>query len=507
MGYNQAMNGRSSGILLHITSLPSPFGIGDLGPAAYRFADALAEAGQRWWQVLPVTPTDPVSGNSPYSSISAMAGNPLLLSPQLMVEEGWLFPEDVRDVPPFPRGRCDYRAVIPFKTELLKRAYERFRMAGDDPGARLFYNTQASWLDDFAFFTVIKRLQGGRAWAQWPADLRDRRGAALERVREKMAPEIEREKFIQYIFFKQWTAFTLYCRERGVRLIGDVPIYVNWDSADVWTHPGLFKLGSDGRPLVVAGVPPDYFSLTGQLWGNPIYRWDTLQETGYTWWIERLGHNLGLFDVVRLDHFRGFVGFWEVPQGETTAINGSWQAAPADDFFSTVLQHFPGMPFIAEDLGIITADVKEAMDRFHFPGMRILLFAFDEDNPYHPYLPQNFVRNCIVYTGTHDNNTARGWFEGEAGPEARRRFCDYLGSEISVEEVHIRMMELLMMSVADTVIIPMQDVLGLGSEARMNTPSVALGNWEWRVLAEQLGAGGLGLMGDLAAASGRVRQP
>jgi 4-alpha-glucanotransferase len=483
------MKHRGSGILLHLTSLPSPYGIGDLGPWAYRFADFLAQGKQSYWQVLPLNPTDPVSGNSPYSSPSAFAGNILLISPDLLEESGFLTREDLKPHPSFPEARSDYASVIPYKEQLFHRAYERFKVTGNDKELYdEFCKRNKPWLEHFALFVVIKKDRNGKAWGEWEKGLRNGNAQEIDRVRKEFHDELEREKFLQYLFFKQWFSLKKYCNDKGIRLIGDVPLYVNYDSVDVWTHPDLFKLDKDKKPTFVAGVPPDYFSKTGQLWGNPIYRWDILKKTGYRWWFQRIGHNLHLFDTLRLDHFRGFVGFWEVPSTEETAIHGRWVKAPAVDFFTALLKKFPAHSIIAEDLGVITPDVKEVVSRFAFPGMRILQFAFGEDCPAHPYLPHNYLPNTLVYTGTHDNNTIRGWFENEATPEDKKRLSRYFGREILLEECHKELHRLAMMSVANTVIVPVQDLLGLGEEAKMNRPSVAHGNWEWRLLPDQLAA-------------------
>jgi 4-alpha-glucanotransferase len=334
--------------------------------------------------------------------------------------------------------------------------------------------------------------------------LRDRNPEHLRRIREQFPDELEKEKFLQYLFWKQWRSLKRYCNERGIQLIGDMPIYVNYDSAGVWAHPETFKLDQDGRPTFVAGVPPDYFSRTGQLWGNPVYRWDVLRETGYGWWIRRVAHNLALFDVVRVDHFRGFVAFWEVPAAERTAVNGHWAQAPAGDFFTVLTRSLSNLSIIAEDLGTITPDVKEIMKRFGIPGMRVLLFAFGEDLPTHPYLPHNYVPNCVVYTGTHDNNTVKGWFEREIGPSEKQRLFRYLGREVSAENVHLELIRLAMESIANTVIFPMQDVLGLGEEARMNRPASHAGNWEWRLLPEQLTPALASSLSDRTVRNGRA---
>ena len=478
---------RGAGILLHITSLPSPFGVGDLGPGAYRAADFLAETKQSYWQVLPLNPTSPLYGNSPYSTVSAFAGNPLLISPDRLVEEGLLAPKEIESKPQFVEGRCEYSKVISYKEGLFERAYQGFKATTKDREAfEIFRARNSAWLEDFALFVVLKRRFHGRVWNEWPRDLRDRNPETLEAIRKGCQKGLEKEEFLQYLFYKQWHALKEYCSRRDIRLLGDVSIYVSFDSADVWTNPDIFKLDEEKKPLFVSGVPPDYFSKTGQLWGNPVYRWDVMRENGFKWWMNRMGHHLDLFDAVRIDHFRGLVAYWEVPAGEKTAVHGRWVEAPAKDLFGALLGHFTLLPVIAEDLGVITPAVKEVLRLFGFPGMKILVFAFDHDDPVHPYLPHNYEKNFLVYTGTHDNNTVRGWFEKEATPEEKKRFFRYVGREVPVEEVHWEMIRLAMMSVANTVIVPMQDILGLGEEARMNRPSIAHGNWEWRLLPEQL---------------------
>ncbi len=479
---------RCSGILLHITSLPSPHAVGDLGPGAYAFADFLAQAKQSLWQILPLNPTDGAHGNSPYSSTSAFAGNTILVSPELLVEEGLLKREDLAGRGEQPGAQCDYGAAALEKRHILDRAYVRFLSSGWKRNEyERFSAEKARWLDDYALFTALKRHSGGAVWSKWPKEYRDRDEAAIRAAGIRFAEDIDRSKFLQFLFFRQWMFLKAYCGAQDIRLIGDIPIYVNFDSADVWTQDRIFKLDAQREPMFVAGVPPDYFSATGQLWGNPVYDWDALKASGYRWWIGRFAHNLEAFDYVRIDHFRGFVGYWEVPAGEKTAVNGRWVEAPARDFFAALLARFPGIPLIAEDLGVITPDVKEVMARLDIPGMRVLLFAFGDDDPKQPYLPHNYVRNCIAYTGTHDNNTARGWFAGEAKPEERRRLLRYLGREVAPETVPAELVRLLMMSIADAVIVPMQDILGLGEEARMNRPAVPEENWEWRLLPEQLG--------------------
>jgi 4-alpha-glucanotransferase len=499
------MNERRSGILLHMSSLPSPFGIGDLGPWAYRFADFLSLSRQTYWQVLPFNPTDSAMGNSPYSSPSAFAGNKLFISPQGMVELGFLSQEDLGSIPSFPDERCDFSSLIPYKIQLLHRAYERFKtIPHQKDDYEVFCEKNREWLDDFALFMVIKHHVGGVSWGEWAPELRDRSVPALTKVETDYGDELAREKFFQYLFFRQWLDLKRYCNQRGIQLLGDLPIYVNYDSADVWKHPELFKLTEEKKPQVVAGVPPDYFSKTGQLWGNPIYHWEALRKARYAWWFQRISHNLQFVDVLRIDHFRGFVSFWEIPAHESTAVNGHWVKGPADQFFPALFKKFSNISLIAEDLGFITPDVREMMDRFGFPGMKVLVFAFGGDLATHPYLPHNYAPNSIVYTGTHDNNTARGWFEREASSEDRQRLFRYLGREFDDEQVPRELIRLAMMSVARTAIIPMQDLLGLGQEGRMNYPSVAQGNWEWRLLPSQLTDGIADFLRDTTEIYGRA---
>ncbi|UCD82501.1 MAG: 4-alpha-glucanotransferase [Desulfobacterales bacterium] len=476
------MNVRSSGILLHPTCLPTAYGIGDLGPAAYRFVDFLAAAGQSLWQILPLTPTDPKHNNSPYHSTSALAGNPLLISPELLVKEGLLAESDLADARNPPGNRIDFEAVGAIKYRLFDIAHDRFQQkTGDKTSFERFCARQDFWLDEYALFAALKDRFDGRPWIEWPLEIRQRSRDDLSAMRQELASALQREKFLQYVFFRQWMQLKDYCRRKEIKIVGDIPIYVHYDSVDVWCHPALFKLDENLKPYVVSGVPPDYFSQTGQLWGHPLYRWEALQDSGYHWWILRLQHNLQLCDIVRIDHFRGLVAYWEVPAQEKTAVNGKWVSAPVDDFFHHLLRKFACLPIIAEDLGTISADVRETMQRYQLPGMRLLLFAFGEDFPDGAFLPHNHVKNCLVYTGTHDNNTARGWFETEATPETKVNLMDYLGGNVPADRLHWELIRLAMMSVADTAIIPMQDLLGLGAEARMNNPSKLEGNWHWRL--------------------------
>lgn len=481
------MKRRESGILLHITSLPSIYGIGDLGPWAYKFVDFLSETKQSVWQILPLNPTSGTFGNSPYSSPSAFAGNLLLISPDLLVEDGFLSESHIKGNSSFPNERVDYTAVTEHKYKLLSIAYENYKKKrGKDYEFERFSSENLYWLDDYALFISLKEHFNRIVWSDWPEDIRNRNERVIKEWKEKLKDRILMRKFFQYIFFKQWFSLKTYCNGKNIRVIGDVPIYVNYNSSDVWTNPQIFKLDDNKRPTFFAGVPPDYFSKTGQLWGNPVYRWNVLRENGYSWWIKRTEHNLKLFDIIRLDHFRGFVAYWEVPAGEETAINGRWIEVPVEDFFRTLFRRFPYLPIIAEDLGLITPDVREIMNRLELPGMKLLIFAFGDDFPNGVYLPHNYTKNCVVYTGTHDNNTVKGWFTREARPEDRKRVFKYIGREVKEEDIHWEFIRLAMRSIANTVIIPVQDILGLGEEAKMNLPATPRGNWQWRLLPNQI---------------------
>lgn len=481
------MDKRGSGILLHLTCLPSAFGIGDLGPWAYRFADFLAKSKQTHWQCLPLNPTDEEAGNSPYHSTSAFAFNPLLISPELLVQEGFLSREDLEPLPPFPAKKVDYRGVTTYKERLFSLAFERFRTGRTPLDYRTFCDRNRSWLEPFALFAALKAHHGGKAWYDWPEEHRNAGIATAEAQPDEIRAQMEKVKFLQYLFLSQWRNLKAYCNRKGIRIFGDMPIYMVHNSAEVWMHPEIFNLDPLTRqPLTVAGVPPDYFSKTGQLWGNPVYRWDVLKGDRYRWWIARMAHNLELFDLVRLDHFRGFVAFWEVPAGEKDAVKGRWVEAPAMDFFNELTKAFPALPLVAEDLGTITPDVWKVMDHFKLPGMKVLLFAFGPDLPENLYAPHNHTERCLVYTGTHDNNTVRGWFEEEASAEDRHRLCQYLGRAVSAHNVHREMIRLAMMSVARMAVVPMQDVVGLGAEARMNLPASNHGNWTWRLAPHHL---------------------
>lgn len=468
---------RSSGVLLHPTSLPGPDGIGDLGPEAYRWVDFLDETGCSIWQILPLGPTG--YGDSPYQCFSAFAGNPYLVNSALLLEDGLLTGDDLADRPAFAPYAVDYGPVIQWKITLLDRAYARFKRSTSQKRKAAFdefRQANADWLTDFALFMAIKEANGGVSWDNWPAGLRNRDPQALDAFREKYADAIQRHEFRQFLFFRQWMAVKKYANDRQIQIVGDVPIFVAYDSADAWANPGLFYLDSDGKPTVVAGVPPDYFSETGQLWGNPLYRWDVHRETGYAWWIARVKSALSLVDIIRLDHFRGFAAYWEVPFGETTAVNGHWVTGPGTGLFYAIRDALGSLPIIAEDLGEITPDVIAMRNELGLPGMKILQFAFAAD-PEDLFLPHNYVRNCVAYTGTHDNDTTRGWYTSapEKERDMARRYLARSGDDISWDFIRA-----VWSSIADVAVAPLQDFLSLGNEARMNYPGRASGNWTWR---------------------------
>ncbi len=480
---------RSSGILLHPTSLPSPYGVGDLGPAAYGFLDFLVETGQSWWQILPLGPTG--YGNSPYQSYSSYAGNTLFISPDRLIDDGLLKKGDLADYPALPDDRVDFDLVIPAKEALFRKAFSRFDAR--TPGFAEFIAENAIWLDDFALFMALKEAHAGAPWYEWKPRLVTRDEKTLTRWREKLADTIRYFQFTQYIFDRQWRALRAACRERGVSFLGDLPIFVAQDSADVWGRPDLFWLDEAGKPTFVAGVPPDYFAATGQLWGNPLYRWEVHALEKFAWWIARLKSSLKRTDLVRLDHFRGFEAYWEVPAGSPTAETGRWALGPGTAFLEAVRDALGGLPLVAEDLGDITVEVLALRDRFTLPGMRVLQFGFQHDPGTEFHLPYSFVNHCVAYTGTHDNDTTVGWFstpprgsaEERAHRESQLEFAyDVLGSD--GVEVHWDVIRAALGSVADTVMIPLQDVLGLGSAARMNRPGIPWGNWGWRFRPGQI---------------------
>jgi 4-alpha-glucanotransferase len=477
---------RSSGILLHPTSLPGRFGVGDLGAEAYRFVDWLNSAGQRLWQIMPLGPTG--YGDSPYSSFSAFAGNTNLVSPEELVKDELLAESDLEGLPDLPGEKVDYGQVIGFKRRLLETAFGNFKARADESlrgDYRGFLDFAKLWIEDYALFAALKDEHKGEPWHTWPEGLARRDESALKGAREKYAEQIEAHKFFQYAFFRQWLKLKKYCYERQVQVVGDMPIFLAHNSADVWAQPRLFKLGEDGSPTVVAGVPPDAFSETGQLWGNPIYNWERMRTDGFGWWVDRVRETLKLVDVVRLDHFRGFAAAWEVPAEHETAEHGKWVEAPGRDIFNAMRAAIgEDLPIVAEDLGTITPDVHQLRDEFRFPGMRVLQFAFGGD-PHDTHLPHEYTRASFAYTGTHDNDTVVGWFEARSRAEAsegerreRENCLKYLGTDGA--EINWDFIRAAQMSVAVVSVAQLQDVLGLGTEARMNVPASAQGNWAWR---------------------------
>ncbi len=489
---------RSSGLLLHPTSLPGRFGIGEIGPEALRWLETLAGMGQRLWQMLPLGPTG--YGNSPYQSLSSFAGNPLLLSFEALALDGVLLPQDLQMIPQFPEGRVDFGAAIEVRGAFLKLAARRFLVqCGQSPLLRrafdVYCQREAAWLDDFSLFTALKEENRQSAWVEWPEGLALRRPEAMQTARTRLAPEIEECKVLQFFFHRQWQKLRLRARELGITLIGDIPIFAAHDSADVWAAPHLFDLDERGHPTVVAGVPPDYFSATGQRWGNPLYRWSAHEADGFAWWKARLRKVFELVDVVRIDHFRGFAAYWEIPAEEPTAVNGRWVPAPGGALFSALRAELGEVPVIAEDLGIITPDVVELRENQGFPGMKVMQFAFGADTLAEEYLPENYPEDCVAYTGTHDNDTVLGLFRSEAGdddttrtPEQvaaeRRTILNYTGTDGS--ELNWDYLQHVWQSKARLAIAPLQDVLGLGSEARMNAPGQVGDFWTWRFSWEEL---------------------
>lgn len=476
---------RISGILLHPTSLPSPYGIGDLGQAAYKFVDFLEKAGQHLWQVLPLSPTG--FGNSPYQSFSAFAGQPLLISPDHLVKLGLLDKSDLKDCPDFQPDCVDYGTVIPWKTDILKKAYTNYRHTSDKMLLEeydSFYESNRFWLDDYSLFMACKEVNDGKSWLEWDEKYRTPSASFLTELNTALASEIHYYKFIQFLFFKEWYALKQYANEHGVKIIGDIPIFVSLDSADVWADKKLFQLDSKGFPTSVAGVPPDYFSETGQLWGNPLYDWDAHRKDGYKWWISRVRNQLDILDYLRIDHFRGFEAYWSVPYGEETAVNGKWKRGPKESLFLAIEKALgDDLPIIAEDLGVITPEVENLRDRFHFPGMKVLQFAFESTGESN-FLPHQFTTtNCVCYTGTHDNDTTAGWYEtaDEASRDKVRRYMNTDGSS-----VHWDFIRTCLGTIAAYAVFPLQDVLGAGKKGRMNRPGVGDGNWEWRCTDEAL---------------------
>ena len=470
---------RSSGLLLHPTSFPNRFGIGDMGLEAYRFIDFLVDNSQQYWQILPLGPTG--HGNSPYMCYSAMAGNPFLISPDRLRDEGLLTDEDFAHLPEFPLDTVNFDLAIQTKMPLLQKAAENFKTQASSMQQMEFAgfcDSKAKWLEDYALFMALKDAFQGTSWHTWEPEIAKRQPEALEKWRTQLNDEIFYHKYIQFEFFRQWTELKRYANLRNIEIIGDIPIYVAHDSADVWSHPETFCLEEETNlPALMAGVPPDYFSATGQLWGNPVYNWEQLQADKFQWWVQRFEGIFDYVNVTRIDHFRGFEAYWAVEQGQDTALNGKWIEAPGAALFEVIKARFGNLPIIAEDLGVITPEVEALRDQFEFPGMKILQFAFGSD-PANPFLPFNYVRNCVVYTGTHDNDTAIGWFEQLQSYE-KDCLLQYLGC-VDREGINWSLIRLALSSIADLAIIPVQDLLGLGSNARMNFPGKEDGNWGWR---------------------------
>ena len=486
-GVSVKMKERYSGILMHISSLPSQFGIGDLGPQAYQFADMLAQNKQHFWQILPLNPTEQKHDNSPYHSFAAFAGNPLFISPELLYQDGLLDLEDLNNNIPSLNNWIDFPRVYPLKNKLIGKAcqkLEKLKIINKD--FERFCQDHAFWLDDYTLFQVLGTQYPSKGWNEWPSDIKNRNSGTINVLKIKMAEEIKRQKLIQFLFFRQWEHLKNYCHKKKIKIIGDMPIYVTYNSADVWTHPDLFKLDQDKRQLFKAGVPPDYFSQTGQLWGNPVYQWQVHQKEHFSWWMQRIRQNLQLVDWLRIDHFRGLAAYWEIPVNEKTAINGHWIKAPIIQFIKSLMCKFPHLPFIAEDLGIITEDVARIIEKYHFPGMRVLLFAFGDDFPDSTHLPHHHITNCVVYTGTHDNNTIQGWINQELNSKLKKHLSQYLGKARLSDESHWDLIRMAQGSVARLAIIPIQDILGLGEESRMNHPANSQNNWRWQLTSEQI---------------------
>jgi 4-alpha-glucanotransferase len=476
---------RLSGILLHVTSLPSYGGVGDFGPAAYAFVDFLAQAKQRLWQVLPLGPTG--YGSSPYSALSAFAGNPLLISLERLVQDGWIGADRIAGLPGH-HGPVDFVEAYLRKLPLIEEAAANFLDHASDETRLQFQNfckNNISWLPDYAMFNVLRRKFDYVSWIDWPEDYARRKSDTLTEVLNTYSRELAIEQAIQFFFNEQWCALRSYCTERKIRILGDVAIFVNYDSAEVWTHPEIFELNDDLKPTRVSGVPPDYFSITGQRWGNPLYKWGLMKERGFDWWVARIRRALSLFDSIRLDHFRGFEAFWSIAAEEETAVNGQWVKAPGQDLFQRLKDVFGELPFIAEDLGLITPEVDELREHFNMPGMRILQFGFS-DRGSHLYLPHRFVPNTVVYTGTHDNNTTLGWWREGATETERTNVQNYLQTIEHDGDIVWAMMRAAARSVANLCIFPLQDVLHLGTEGRMNIPAAGVGNWTWRYSLDAL---------------------
>ncbi|HBX51364.1 MAG: 4-alpha-glucanotransferase [Bacteroidetes bacterium RIFOXYA12_FULL_35_11] len=476
---------RSSGILLHPTSLPGKYGIGTLGKEAFSFIDFLYEAGQKIWQILPLGPTG--FGNSPYQCYSSVAGNPFLIDLEKLVEEGWIPQNELDNIGSyiFSEDTVNFNDVIIFKEQMLHKAYLNFKLSATEKEQNVFEffcTENEKWLYDYALFMALKMHFNNTSWNEWEIDIKLRKKDALKTISNHLQDEIEYQQFIQWLFFRQWEVIKEYAGSKKINIIGDIPLYVSYDSADVWTHPELFLLDKERKPIMVAGVPPDYFSETGQYWGNPIYNWEQIEKNNFKWWVDRIRYNLKLYDIIRIDHFRGLCAYWAIPTEEETAVNGKWIEAPGHELFQAIKKELGELPIIAEDLGVMTPEVEELRDSFNFPGMKILQFAFDatEEND---YLPHSYIKNCIVYTGTHDNDTVLGWYN-KTTDENKKHANEYMDSE----DRHIcrAMIRTAFASTANLAIIPLQDILELGDSTRMNTPGTIKGNWNWRFRKDAL---------------------
>ena len=474
--------------MLPVSSLPSPFGIGDLGGEAIKFADFLHTSKQKYWQFLPINPTEEGQGHSPYSSISSRAGNTLFISPELLANDGLLDYEELRQYHLPQENKTNYPEAERVKNEIFEKAWQNFQHGKGEHlrhGYEEFCRREAYWLDDYSMYMLLKKEHDSQPWFEWPEEYKLREKHALKKILANNEDEAEKTQWLQFLFAKQWNELKKYCNDREIRFFGDLPFYVSYDSVDVWAHRELFSIDKAGNMIGAAGVPPDAFSSDGQLWGMPVFLWETHKKNHFAWWIERLKKNMELFDILRLDHFRAFADFWEIPASETTAKNGKWIQGPGADFFNAIKKSLGELPFIAEDLGEINDAVYQLRDRFNLPGMKVLQFAFGHDMPKSIHIPHNYSSNFVVYTGTHDNNTIKGWYCNE-GRHHHGQLQYYFDKQLSEDNIHIEMARLAYSSVADIVILPMQDVLGLDESARMNTPASNDSNWQWRLLPEQL---------------------
>jgi 4-alpha-glucanotransferase len=506
MNEKEIIAGRKAGILLHITSLPGGYYIGDLGPESYCFVDQLVRSKQSFWQILPVNQVDKNKAYSPYSPISAFAGNTSLISPELIKDMGLIekLPAKKRHI---NNSRADFVKAELLKDKVIIEAYKNFVIEKNSvfhSEFEQFCLEEKYWLNDYALFIAFKNHNQGNPWNKWENKLKNRDAKIDDWANKNFKDEIECIKFGQFLFLKQWKSLKEYANKNEIKIFGDIPIYIGYDSADVWSHPGYFKLTASKEPLAVAGVPPDYFNENGQLWGMPVYNWSANKKAGYEWWLERIRKNLQLTDLLRIDHFRGFVSFWEVPATESTARNGKWLKGPGKDLFDAIKNEFPEMPFVAEDLGYIDQDIYDLRDRYNLPGMSLLVFTFGDDTPYTVHSPHNFRRNTVVYTGTHDNNTVKGWYKKELNKIIKRRINQYTGKRITSSNITLELIRLSYQSVAKLVIIPMQDILGLGQKSRMNIPAVETGNWGWRMTKKQFRKKNVAMLRKLAEMYGRI---